>query len=205
MSLATCETFDLTQVLRCHLQQLQILETHGASDGLPFRARCRRLEKNMEKALEKAMENGEIWDFIWIYMGIIWDIMGYHGISWWIYRKIAKMVIKHGMFFGISWRYTGIWWEKKRVDNNQNDMGFNQRSDGVIKPTILQWYLIGDNLMWSIISHMMVWFYTFYKKTRWTMMKMALVLEHIGNLENHHSTPQATVDHHLGICLPNKF
>jgi hypothetical protein len=35
----------------------------------------------MEKALEKAMENGEIWDFIWIYMGIIWDIMGYHGIS----------------------------------------------------------------------------------------------------------------------------
>lgn len=29
VSLATCETFDLTQVLRCHLQQLEILETHG--------------------------------------------------------------------------------------------------------------------------------------------------------------------------------
>eukprot|EP00435_Cladocopium_sp_Y103_P048820 s427_g14.t1 len=29
VSLATCEIFDLTQVLKCHLQQLQILETHG--------------------------------------------------------------------------------------------------------------------------------------------------------------------------------
>jgi len=28
------------------------------------------------KALEKAMENGEIWDFIWIYMGMIWELYG---------------------------------------------------------------------------------------------------------------------------------
>ena len=48
------------------------------------------------------------------------------------------MVIKHGMFF---WDFMAIYGNlmgEKRVDNNQNDMGFNQRSDGVIKPTILQ-------------------------------------------------------------------
>ena len=71
------------------------------------------------------------------------------------------MVIKHGMFFWDFMAIYGNMMGEKRVDNNQNDMGFNQRSDGVIKPTILQWYLMGDNLMWSIISHMMVWFYTF--------------------------------------------
>lgn len=74
VSLATCETFDLTQVLRCHLQQLEILETHGASDGPPLKGRG-EVSTTRKKQTEKAMENGEIWDFIWIYMGMIWDIM----------------------------------------------------------------------------------------------------------------------------------
>ena len=61
------------------------------------------------KRLWKMVRYGILYGFIWELYGISWDIMGFHDG---FIGKLRKWWLNMGCFFGISWRYTGIWWEK---------------------------------------------------------------------------------------------